>query len=174
MPGGPGVGPTRIGGGDGLSGSGKGGIGASDSTMALAGMAASALDVMAPGAGQAAQTVMKLANRAIQYGGQVAGIAAQGAIDTFIPFGGSKLASNSWATKLIGGIAGAAPALPNMAGKAATPPPPGSPASGQGSGPAPGPGDTYNIDATSRNSGQGIASDIAFHKQAAYAPPAKS
>lgn len=175
MPGGPMAGGTQIGAAVApAGGTGKGGIGASDSTMALAGMAASALDVMAPGAGQAAQTAMKLANRAIQYGGQVAGIGVQGLMQTFLPTGGSELANNSWLTKIVGGLAGAAPALPNMAGKPAAPPPPGSPASGNGSGPAPGPGgDIYNIDATSRNTGQGIANDLAFHKQTSQQPPGK-
>lgn len=109
---------TRIGGGDGLSGTGKGGVGASDGLMAMAGMAASGLDILAPGAGQAAQTGMKLANRAIQFGGQAVGIGVQGALDTFLPFGGSELASRNWLTRIVGGVAGAAPALPNMAGKA--------------------------------------------------------
>jgi Transglycosylase-like domain/Phage-related minor tail protein/Peptidase_C39 like family len=74
---------------------------------------------MFPGMGMGAQLAEKEANRAIQFGGQVAGIAAQGALDTFIPWGGSKLASQNWATKVIGGIAGAKPALPNTAGTAA-------------------------------------------------------
>lgn len=105
------------------SGYGKGGVGITpggtiDTAM---GVAATGLDLLAPGAGQAAQTGMKLANRAIQYGGQVAGIATQGLMDTFLPTGGSELANKSWLTKILGGIAGAAPALPNMAGKSTAP-----------------------------------------------------
>jgi len=73
---------------------------------------------MAPGAGQAAQVGIKLANRAIQYGAQVAGIGASGLMETFLPTGGSQLASNSWLTKIAGGIAGARPAIPNLAGGA--------------------------------------------------------
>ena len=81
-------------------------------------MAASALDVMAPGAGQAAQVGVKLANRAIQYGSQVAGIAASGLMETFLPTGGSELANKNWLTRIAGGIAGARPAIPNLAGGA--------------------------------------------------------
>lgn len=73
---------------------------------------------MAPGAGQAAQVGIKLANRAIQYGAQVAGIGASGLMETFLPRGGSKLANKSWLTKIAGGIAGARPAIPNLAGGA--------------------------------------------------------
>lgn len=115
---------SRIGGVEPSSGgSGKGGFGITpggtiDTAM---GVAATGLDLLAPGAGQAAQTGMKLANRAIQYGGQVAGIATQGLMDTFLPTGGSELANKSWLTKILGGIAGAAPALPNMAGKSTAP-----------------------------------------------------
>lgn len=76
------------------------------------GMAASAF----PGLGQAAQTGVKLASRAIQFGGQAAGIITQGALDTILPTGGSALAQNSWLTRIVGGLAGATPALPNMAG----------------------------------------------------------
>lgn len=103
-------------------------------------MAASAF----PGLGQAAQTGMKLANRAIQYGGQLAGIGVQGLMETFLPTGGSELANNGWLPRIIGGIAGAAPQLPNVAGgKGGAPaPPPLTPdqvSSGQGTGPPPGP-----------------------------------
>jgi hypothetical protein len=66
--------------------------------------------------GQAAATGIKLANRAIQFGGQVAGIMTQGWMETFLPTGGSELAQNSWLTRIVGGLAGAAPALPNVAG----------------------------------------------------------
>lgn len=79
-------------------------------------LGAGALDVMAPGAGQAAATGMKLANRAIQYAGQVAGIGISGLMETFLPTGASDLANNSWFTRIVGGLAGAAPALPNIAG----------------------------------------------------------
>jgi len=95
---------------------GTGGIGVSDGLMALASTAASGLDLMMPGAGQAAQTGMKLANRAIQYGSQLAGIGISGLMETFLPTGGSELANSGWLPRIIGGIAGAKPALPNVAG----------------------------------------------------------
>lgn len=78
--------------------------------------AASAADVFAPGAGQAAQTGIKLANRAVQYGGQMAGHAVEGLMQTFLPTGGSELANNSWLTRIVGGLAGASPQIPNTAG----------------------------------------------------------
>jgi hypothetical protein len=79
-------------------------------------VAASGLDLLAPGAGQAAQTGIKLANRAIQYGGQLASIGVSGLMETFLPTGGSELANGGWLPRIIGGLAGAAPALPNVAG----------------------------------------------------------
>jgi methyl-accepting chemotaxis protein len=69
-------------------------------------------------AAAAAQTIMKLANRAIQFGGQAAGIGVSGLMETFLPTGGSELANNNWLTRIAGGIAAAAPALPNLAGGA--------------------------------------------------------
>ncbi len=158
---------TRIGGVEPASGSGKGGVGMTpggtlDTAM---GMAASVGDLFAPGAGQAAQTGMKLANRAIQYGGQVAGIGVQGLMDTLLPTGGSELANKSWVTKILGGIAGAAPALPNMAGKATADKKPNQGGQGQdgsGQGKA---GDT-NINVTNnRATEDGTGRDIAYHQQ---------
>lgn len=144
-PSGPGQGPTKLGGVAPAAnpGGGNAGITPGGSVDTAIGMAASALDVIAPGAGQAAQVGIKLANRAIQYGAQVAGIGASGLMETFLPTGGSELASHSWLTKIAGGIAGARPALPNLAGgtaggaadKNAKQPGPDKPAGG-----APGPG----------------------------------
>ncbi|MBF9316556.1 phage tail tape measure protein [Mycobacteroides chelonae] len=158
---------TRIGGVTPASGSGKGGVamtegGTLDTAMS---MAASGLDLLAPGAGQAAQTGMKLANRAIQYGGQVAGIGVQGLMDTFLPTGGSELANKSWITKIVGGIAGAAPALPNMAGKSTAPPAqqgsPGQNGETQAKG-----GNTYNTTINnSRDTGDGLMRDFEYHTQ---------
>lgn len=105
-----GVTPTSNPGGGGLGITPGGTI---DTAMNLA---AGAADLLAPGAGQAAATGMKLANRAIQYAGQVAGIMASGWMETFLPTGGSELANNNWLTRLGGALAGAAPALPNAAG----------------------------------------------------------
>lgn len=62
------------------------------------------------------ETGIKLAERGIEYGAQVAGIAAQGMLETFLPAGGSELASNNWLTRIIGGVVGAAPAMANLAG----------------------------------------------------------
>jgi hypothetical protein len=80
------------------------------------------------GIGIAAQIAMQEAQRAIQYAGSVAGIGVEGLQQTFLPTGGSKLAQGSWLAKIGGGLAGAQPQLPNMAGKNPSgqpPPPPG-------------------------------------------------
>lgn len=110
---------TRIGGLAPVGGSGKGGVGIQsggliDMAIQAGGMG---LDMMAPGAGQAAQLGIKLGARAAEYAGQAAGIGVQGLMETFLPTGGSELANSNWLTRIAGGIAGAAPALPNMAGK---------------------------------------------------------
>lgn len=152
------------------SGSGRGGVGMTEGgTLDTAmSMAASGLDLLAPGAGQAAQTGMKLANRAIQYGGQVAGIGVQGLMDAFLPTGGSELANKSWITKIVGGIAGAAPALPNMAGKSTAPQnqnqDPNAP-SQQG-------GNTTNITVNNQRATEdGTGRDIAYHQMAQNQAP---
>lgn len=111
--------PTRIGGLAPVGGSGGGGIGIQsgglvDMAIQAGGMG---LDMMAPGAGQAAQLGIKLGARAAEYAGQAAGIGVQGLMETFLPTGGSELANSNWLTRIAGGLAGAAPALPNMAGK---------------------------------------------------------
>jgi hypothetical protein len=164
--------PTRIGGVEPATGSGAGGVGITpggtlDSAI---GMAASAADIFAPGAGQAAQTGIKLANRAIQFGGQAAGIGVQGVMDTVLPTGGSELANKSWVTKILGGVAGAAPAIPNVAGKQSAPPNPNqSDPNAQGGQPKA--GDT-NINVTNnRATEDGTGRDIAFHQQARNSGP---
>lgn len=80
------------------------------------------LDAMAPGAGAAAQIGTQLAKRAIAFGGQVAGIGVGGLLETFLPHG-SPLAdpNRSWFGKFAAGIAGARPALPNIAGSQPAP-----------------------------------------------------
>ena len=79
-----------------------------------------ALDAMAPGAGQAAaaaaQTGVKLINRSIQYGGQLAAIGASGLMETFMLSGGVD-PMKSLPGRLIAGFAGARPAIPNSAGQ---------------------------------------------------------
>ncbi|WP_220457772.1 hypothetical protein, partial [Vibrio marinisediminis] len=56
-------------------------------------------------------------NRAIQYGGQVAGIAVQGLMETFLP-NGSPLADiqGGWLGRVAGAVGGMAAAAPNLAG----------------------------------------------------------
>lgn len=96
--------------------------GAAMSAISAAGMAGDASGAMGGGSAGAAvanaalQIGFQEAERAIEYLGQVAGIGAQGLLETFLPAGGSELAQNNWATRWIGGIAGAAPAIANLAG----------------------------------------------------------
>ncbi|AXK74706.1 hypothetical protein AVZ31_22940 [Mycolicibacterium neoaurum] len=171
---GEGAGATPIGGLAPPGGSGGGGAvgltggGAIGLGMQAGGMA---LDVMAPGAGQAAQTVVKLGSRAIEFGSQVGGIAASGAMETLLPTGGSELANNNWATKLAGGFAGMGPALPNTAGGKSAAQLAGQP--GQNDQNAP--NETNNnydvkIDAAARDSG-GLMRDFEYHTTAAAAAP---
>lgn len=164
---------TRIGGVTPASGSGAGGVGiAPGGTIDTAiGMAASVGDMFAPGAGQAASTGIKLANRAIQFGGQAAGIGVQGAMDALLPTGGSELANKSWVTKILGGVAGAAPALPNVAGKQSAPPnpnqnDPNAQGGGQGQG-----GDTHINVTNNRATEDGTGRDIAYHQQQQHQAP---
>lgn len=124
---------TGSGGGFGLTGGGLVGAAMSGASGA-AGMAASSI---APGAGVAAQIGMQLANRAVGYVGQLAGIGVEGLLETF-SLSGSSIAdpSKSLIGKLALGIAGARPSTPNTAGetvaplKPAPPPPPPPPAAG--------------------------------------------
>ncbi|QEQ94410.1 tape measure protein [Mycobacterium phage KingMidas] len=155
------------------AGSGSGGIGM-DGGGAL-GMAVQAggmaLDAMAPGAGQAAQTGVKLVNRAIEYGGQVAAIGAQGLMETFLPTGGSDLANNNWITRIAGGLAGAAPALPNLAGQASQQRKDIDPqATGQGQTQV-NQGDTNITVNNQRATEDGTGRDIAYHLQNQYVMP---
>ncbi|AGT12321.1 tape measure protein [Mycobacterium phage Daenerys] len=156
------------------AGSGSGGIGM-DGGGAL-GMAVQAggmaLDAMAPGAGQAAQTGVKLINRAIEYGGQVAAIGAQGLMETFLPTGGSDLANNNWITRIAGGLAGAAPALPNLAGQASQQRKDIDPqATGQGQTQVNQGGDTNITVNNQRATEDGTGRDIAYHLQNQYVMP---
>lgn len=156
------------------AGSGSGGIGM-DGGGAL-GMAVQAggmaLDALAPGTGQAAQTGVKLINRAIEYGGQVAAIGAQGLMETFLPTGGSDLANNNWITRIAGGIAGAAPALPNLAGQASQQRKDIDPqATGQGQTQVNQGGDTNITVNNQRATEDGTGRDIAYHLQNQYVMP---
>ena len=175
---GPGIGAaagaTPLGGLAPPSGSGGGGVGIASGGLIDMGMQAGgmALDMMAPGAGQAAQMGMKLANRAIEFGSQAVGIGASGLMETLLPMGGSELANNNWATKIAGGVAGAGMALPNTAGgkdaqALAGQPAPADPAAAQG-----GTTNQYDvkIDAAARDSG-GLMRDFEYHTSAAAAAP---
>ncbi|EUA18479.1 phage tail tape measure protein, TP901 family [Mycobacterium xenopi 3993] len=82
--------------------------------MAAIQTAASGLNMLAPGAGIAAQIGIQEINRAIAYAGQVAGIGVQGLMETFLPTAGSQLAQNNWITRIVGGIAGARPSCPTL------------------------------------------------------------
>lgn len=151
---GPGNGPTRIGGVEPLSNPQGGGVGITPggSVDTAMGIAAS----MFPGVGQAAQTGVKLANRAIQYGSQVAAIGASGLLETFLPTGGSELASKGWLPKIIGGIAGARPQIPNLAGGAGG----GAMQPGQGGGQGQGGDQTINNHVTVNQASNNPANDI--------------
>ncbi len=86
--------------------------------------AAGSAGMMAPGAGasaavasQAAQIGIDEINRAISAGSQIAGIGAQGFLESF-HLNDSALAElcESWAGRILGAAANAKPSLPNMAG----------------------------------------------------------
>lgn len=176
-PAGPGVGAaaaTPLGGLPPVGGSGRGGVGmasggVADMAMQAGGMA---LDAMAPGAGQAAQTGAKLINRAIEFGTQAIGIGASGLMETLLPTGGSQLANSNWGTKILGGIAGAGAALPNTAGQSAAA------LAGAPSGDIENNryGNTYGdtnitVNSAPGRSDSGIARDIASHQEAMRRSP---
>lgn len=103
-------------------GTGKGFDGLGGMPMEALMGAAGGLDLLAPGAGQAAQVGIKLANRAIGFAGQAAGIGVGGLLEMFLPHN-SELGDpgKSWVGKIAGGFAGAKPSIPNQAGKSAPP-----------------------------------------------------
>jgi hypothetical protein len=115
-------------------GAGFGGLGGLP-MQALQGAAAS-LDMLAPGASVAANIGIQLSNRAIAQAGKAGGLLVGGLLETFLP-ANSQLAdpSKSWFGRIAAGVAGAKPALPNMAGQPVNPTtaPPG----GAGAAPAP-------------------------------------
>lgn len=151
---------------------GGGGPGLGGGAMDMAMMAAGGLDMLAPGAGQAAQMGMKLANRAIQFGGQAAGIGVSGLMETFLP-SGSPLGNlgNSWFGKLASGFASARPALPNVAAQQA----PANPnAQGQGQSGQPQPGQPVTVNYTNNQATEDRAgADIARHLEATNSPAGK-
>lgn len=133
--------------------------------------ATSVADMMMPGAGAMAKIGVQLANRTVGYVAQNAGIAANGLMETFSigdnPRGGI---GNSWLGKLAGGLAGAAPALPNLAGK--KPPGPMNQATGQQQGNTTTiSGDTnINVQAREGASGQEHGEQVAAETSRMYAP----
>lgn len=103
----------------GVPGAGQGMTGAIGG-LPLAGIqaAASGLDLLMPGAGAAANLGIQLANRTIGFAGQQVGNAVSGLFETFT-LSGSKGPVDPMKTlpgRLLAGIAGARPALPNTAG----------------------------------------------------------
>lgn len=131
----------------------------------IAGAAAQAAASAFPGAGQLAATGTKLANRAIQYGGQLGAIGIEGLMETFLP-SGSSLGdpSKSWAGRLLGGLSQAKPATPTSAGQTQAPLQPDQQQQQQGGGAAV---HIENfIQAEGRN-GQQAAQDLAFQSQQA-------
>jgi hypothetical protein len=120
--GGAAPGPTSMSPGGSLGGGGFQGIGGLPLEAAMT--ATAGLDLLAPGASQAAQVGMKLANRAAGYAGQLAGIGVGGLLETFLPNNSSTAdPSKSWLGRIASGVAGARPALPNTAGSAPAQPP---------------------------------------------------
>ncbi len=94
---------------------GGGGIGIGGGLMGAAMSAASmGADMFAPGSGAAAQMAMKLMDRGIKFGGQLAGIATEGILSTFAPSNpdsGASPLKDSWLWRAAGALAGATPAL---------------------------------------------------------------
>ena len=151
---------------------GEGFAGIQGMPMQSAMMATQGLDLLAPGASQAAQIGMQLANRAIGYAGQAAGIGVSGLMETFLP-SGSPLASfgNSWIGRLASGFAGARPAVPNMAGQQAPPMQGGQ--DGQQPGQAQQQGDTNITVNNNRMTEDGQGRDISRLLQAQYQAPGR-
>ncbi|MGE2733854.1 phage tail tape measure protein [Mycolicibacterium vaccae] len=85
--------------------------------------AAGGLDALAPGAGAAANLGIQLANRAIGYGAQQVGNLASGFFETFTLSGSGGMTDplKTLPGRLLAGIAGARPSLPNTAGGSASP-----------------------------------------------------
>lgn len=88
--------------------------------LPLAGIqaAASGLDILAPGAGAAANLGIQLANRTIGFAGQQVGNAVSGIFETFSLSGSNGGATDPMKTlpgRLLSGLAGARPSIPNTA-----------------------------------------------------------
>ncbi|UXA19555.1 hypothetical protein KXD98_08135 [Mycobacterium sp. SMC-4] len=85
--------------------------------------AAGGLDALAPGAGAAANLGIQLANRAIGYGAQQVGNLWSGFFETFTLSGSGGMTDplKTLPGRLLAGIAGARPSIPNVAGQPAGP-----------------------------------------------------
>lgn len=133
--------------------------------------ATSGLDILAPGAGAAAKIGIQVANRTIGYAAQNAGTLANG-IGEFFSVGDNPKGSlgAGWLGKLAGGIAGAAPALPNLAGGKKPPGPMDQATGGQQGGNVD--NSQTNINVTSREgaSGQEHGEQIAAEQGRMFAP----
>lgn len=154
------------------SNSAGGGLGVGGMAMDAAMMGAGALNAIAPGAGAAAQIGIQVANRAIKYAGQVAGIGVSGLFET-LSVGDNPLGSigNSWFGKIAGGLAGARPALPNMAGKAPAPQNPQGGAQGNADTAGQKAGNVANINITNQGATPDQnGKDVAAHTAAMWAP----
>jgi hypothetical protein len=141
-----------------------------DGLMAAAGAA----DLMMPGAGAAAKIGIQVANRTIGYMAQNAGILANG-VGEFFSVGDNPKGSlgAGWLGKLAGGIAGAAPALPNLAGGKKPPGPMEQPGGGQQGGNT-NVGDTHiNVQAREGASGQEHGEQVAAETSRMWAPPGR-
>jgi hypothetical protein len=162
-----GVAPTTGPGGGGL------GITPGGTIDTAIGIAAAGADLFAPGAGAAAQAGIKLASRAIQYGGQVAGIAADGWLQTLLPAESQK-AGSGWLQRGVGALASVKPALPNLAG-GKSPNAQNGQGSGQGQQPGQaGGGNTVNYNTTVNSNAStigGAAKDAEFHFSAQNSAP---
>lgn len=141
---------------------------------AAEGAAAMAADAFMPGTGALVQMGSQILNKTIEFGGKVAGIGVS-EIGDFFSIGDNPRASlgNSWLGRLAGGIAGAKPALPNLAGKkppdAMTGDQASKPAAGGGQG-----GNTFNTTVNnSRATEDGTGRDLNRHLEAMTAAPGR-
>ena len=141
---------------------------------AAEGAAAMAADAFMPGTGALVQMGSQILNKTIEFGGKVAGIGVS-EIGDFFSIGDNPRASlgNSWLGRMAGGIAGAKPALPNLAGKK----PPDAMTGDQASKPAAGGGQGGNTFNTTVNNNRatedGTGRDLNRHLEAMTAAPGR-
>lgn len=141
--------------------------------MAMDGImaATSGLDMLAPGTSAAAKIGIQVANRTIGYAAQNAGILANG-IGEFFSVGDNPKGSigAGWFGKLAGGLAGAAPALPNLAGGKKPPGPMDQQGGGQQSGDTNNINNQINVQSREGASGQEHGEQIAAEQGRMFAP----